>query len=275
MRNARRPVAGALRAADRPRPGGRRGRCVCRGWGTWRAPPAIRACRDSRPLGLLRVVNAGANCRTGETFLTWNVEGQAGPSGIAGPKGDSGAPEPREAPALRGARPHWAGRPAGRGRVDRTPGVDGSQGVSVYAVQPSNHCAGRGFDIYQQDSNQNDALIGPLCDGATGTAGAPGATAQREQPGAKGEPGPREQWSAGPDGQHRPTRSNRPERRPGAPRRRWIRRRPGREGRHRGLRSRGPPGPAGPQGPKGDPGADGAKGDAGRTGPERRFRPER
>ena len=225
------------------------------------ATAAIRACRN-KTSGVLRVVNAGANCRTGETLLTWNVEGPAGPSGIAGPKGDSGV-----AGATGGTGPQGGtGRtgppgPQGAAGLIGPPGLDGSQGVSVYAVQPSNHCAGRGFDIYQQDANQNDALIGPLCDGATGAAGAAGATGA---PGAKGDPG-----SPGALGPQGPTGSTGPQGAAGPSGAQGLSGEDGSNG-AQGAKGdtgdSGQAGPAGPQGPKGDPGADGSKGDAGAPG---------
>ena len=46
----------------------------------------------ARSGGALRVVDAGVtNCKSGETALDWNMQGQQGP---VGPKGDSGAPGP-------------------------------------------------------------------------------------------------------------------------------------------------------------------------------------
>ena len=231
------------------------------------ATAAIRACRN-KTSGLLRVVNAGANCRTGETLLTWNVEGPAGPSGIAGPKGDSGVAGAQGGTGPQGGtgRTGPAG-PQGAAGLIGPPGLDGSQGVSVYAVQPSNHCAGRGFDIYQQDSNQNDALIGPLCDGATGTAGAPGANGAAGAAGPAGTAGP-----VGPEGPQGPAGSTGPQGATGPSGAQGL---PGDDGSNGAQGAKGDtgdsgpaglPGPAGPQGPKGDPGADGAKGDAGAPG---------
>ena len=225
------------------------------------ATAAIRACRN-KSSGLLRVVNAGANCRTGETLLTWNVEGPAGPSGIAGPKGDSGvAGAPGGTGPQGGTGRTGPAGPQGAAGLIGPPGLDGSQGVSVYAVQPSNHCAGRGFDIYQQDANQNDALIGPLCDGAIGATGAAGATGGA---GAKGDPGSPEQWVRK---ARRAAPAHRGQRVRVAPRGSPARTdRTARRARREIPATPVPAGPAGPQGPKGDPGADGPKGDAGAPG---------
>jgi Collagen triple helix repeat (20 copies) len=221
----------------------------------------IRACR-SKSSGLLRVVNPGASCHAGETLLSWNVEGPTGatgPAGPSGPKGDSGAAGAAGATGPRGgtgatgaAGTAGASGPQG---ASGAPGLNGAQGVSVYAVQPSNHCTTRGFDIYQEDADQNDALLGPVCDGATGATGPAGAK------GAKGDPGPAglagtpgapgaagstgAQGAAGPAGAAGATGAAGPLGAPGAQGAQGVQGDPG---------STGATGPAGPQGPKGDPG---------------------
>jgi hypothetical protein len=228
------------------------------------ATAAIRACRN-KTTGLLRVVNAGANCRTGETLLSWNVEGPTGPSGPAGPKGESGVAGAQGGTGPQGdtGRTGPAG-PQGAAGLIGTPGLDGPQGGSVYAVQPANHCATRGFDIYQEDANQNDALIGPLCDGATGPAGAKGA------PGAKGDPG--SVGAAGATGPAGATGAAGPVGPQGAAGSSGAQGAAGQDGSNGAAGAKGdtgdsgPAGPAGPQGPKGDTGADGPKGDDGAQG---------
>jgi type VI secretion system secreted protein Hcp len=47
----------------------------------------LRACVSGT--GLMRLVDAGAACRTGETAVEWNNTGPAGPAGPAGPQGPS------------------------------------------------------------------------------------------------------------------------------------------------------------------------------------------
>lgn len=44
--------------------------------------------------GQIRVVDANATCRRGETALDWNIQGMKGDTGPAGPKGDSGPTGP-------------------------------------------------------------------------------------------------------------------------------------------------------------------------------------
>ncbi len=80
----------------------------------------IRACRN-KTTGLLRVVNAGANCRTGETLLSWNVDGPAGPSGRQGRRATAEPPEPpaRREGAVVPGRPARQARRALPGSSDR------------------------------------------------------------------------------------------------------------------------------------------------------------
>ena len=198
----------------------------------------IRACR-SKSSGLLRVLGPGANCHANETLLSWNVDGPAGAVGPTGPKGDGGATGAAGAAGPRGGSgANGTSGPAGPAGAQGLPGVagppgaDGSNGVSVYAVQPSNHCATRGFDIYQEDAAQNNALIGPVCDGATGEAGAQGAQGAQGPAGAQGATGATGAAGAtGPQGTHGDPGT------PGAP------------------GAAGAAGPQGPPGPQGDPGA--------------------
>lgn len=53
----------------------------------------IQACRHM-PSGLLRVINAGSECRKHEQSLAWNIEGVAGPPGPTGAQGPQGAAGP-------------------------------------------------------------------------------------------------------------------------------------------------------------------------------------
>ena len=218
----------------------------------------IRACRN-KSSGLLRVINAGASCRTGESLLSWNVEG---PAGAAGPKGDTGAAGATGATGPQGGSGSTGpAGPKGATGAAGPAGLDGSQGVSVYAVQPSNHCTTRGFDIYQEDADLNDALIGPVCDGPTGATGptgpvgaagpqgATGATGTTGPTGATGPSGPSgPQGAPGQDGSNGSAGSNGSD---------------GAAGPKGETGDQGAAGPAGPQGPKGDAGAQGPKGDPG------------
>lgn len=205
----------------------------------------IRACR-SKSSGLLRVLNPGANCHANETLLSWNVEGPAGAVGPAGPTGAKG-----DGGATGAAGPSGGTGATGPAGVQGLPGVaglpgaDGSNGVSVYAVQPSNHCTTRGFDIYQEDASQNDALIGPVCDGSNGTAGATGPAGAKGAQGTQGAQGA--QGPAGPTGAT------------GAA---------GTAGAAGAAGAAGPTGLQGTQGDPGTPGAPGAAGAAGAAGPQ-------
>lgn len=54
----------------------------------------ITAC-SGKSLGTLRLVDAGATCRTGETLVSWNVQGLPGPQGAQGPAGEKGPAGPQ------------------------------------------------------------------------------------------------------------------------------------------------------------------------------------
>lgn len=60
----------------------------------------INAC-SGKSLGTLRLVDAGTTCRTGETLVSWNVQGQQGPAGETGPAGPAG-PQFSLAASIRG-----------------------------------------------------------------------------------------------------------------------------------------------------------------------------
>ena len=61
----------------------------------------IRACAAKRG-GALRVVGAGASCRTSERRLTWNVAGAPGNAGARGPAGAAGGVGPAGPPGPAG-----------------------------------------------------------------------------------------------------------------------------------------------------------------------------
>lgn len=77
----------------------------------------ITACVDQKE-GYLRVIDASEACRSGETRLTWNQVGPAGPQGEPGPPG---APGPQGAPGV-------AGEPGPPGPPGE-PGPQGPQGA--------------------------------------------------------------------------------------------------------------------------------------------------
>jgi len=70
------------------------------------ATETLRACANSA--GVMRLVDADASCKKGETAVEWNV---AGPTGPQGPKGDPGPP----------------GAPAGDPPFEGTIGITGQQ----------------------------------------------------------------------------------------------------------------------------------------------------
>jgi type VI secretion system secreted protein Hcp len=55
----------------------------------------IHACyaTGGSPTGALRIVDENAQCASGETAITWNQQGPAGPQGDPGPPGDTGSPD--------------------------------------------------------------------------------------------------------------------------------------------------------------------------------------
>lgn len=58
---------------------------ACAGWIAGPAPAlaadtTISAC-VGKATGVMRVTDAGTGCRSGETLLTWNVQGPQGPAG--------------------------------------------------------------------------------------------------------------------------------------------------------------------------------------------------
>ena len=53
----------------------------------------IQGCAG-KTAGLLRFLEPGGSCRSGETALSWNVQGPTGPAGPAGPQGPQGPAGP-------------------------------------------------------------------------------------------------------------------------------------------------------------------------------------
>lgn len=84
------------------------------------------------PQGSLRVVNAPSECRSSETALTWNQQGQPGPQGKPGPAGRQGNPGPKGNPGPVGpAGPTGktgASGPQGEAGPQGQPGATGAQG---------------------------------------------------------------------------------------------------------------------------------------------------
>jgi hypothetical protein len=78
----------------------------------------------TRSGGTLRVIDpAVTNCKSGETLLTWNVQGASGPVGPPGPQGEQGVPGPIGPQGLTGLE-----GPQGE------PGVAGTSDVYVKAA---------------------------------------------------------------------------------------------------------------------------------------------
>lgn len=62
---------------------------------------AIHACQRVADGGI-RIVSEDTTCRTGETSLSWNVEGPQGPAGPQGEQGIQGEPGPAGPPGEQG-----------------------------------------------------------------------------------------------------------------------------------------------------------------------------
>jgi hypothetical protein len=85
----------------------------------------IVGCYDSRfATGNLRVIDSAKQCLAGETRLTWNQQGPAGPAGAQGPQGSAGAPGAPGAPGVKGD-PGERGIQGEQGE----PGLQGEQGI--------------------------------------------------------------------------------------------------------------------------------------------------
>src|SRR4051812_7334770 len=93
----------------------------------------ITGCYDARfGTGNLRVIDSSKQCLAGETRLTWNQQGPAGPAGPAGPTGPQGQQGIQGAPGEKGAQgdqgiPGEQGLPGEKG--DR--GEPGEAGTGV------------------------------------------------------------------------------------------------------------------------------------------------
>ena len=82
----------------------------------------INGCYEQKN-GLLRVIDAGADCRKSEAPIHWNQVGPAGPRGEQGPQGERGVPGPQGEqgpPGVIGSIDALEGTPClrGRGRLE-------------------------------------------------------------------------------------------------------------------------------------------------------------
>ncbi len=115
------PVAAALMAAPSAAP----------------AADVLYAC-IGKTAGLMRLVEAGASCRSGETLVSWNVQGVPGPQGAQGPQGVQGPAGLNGAPGLDGA-PGPAGPAGPRGPAGPqtvASALVAADGVTVTAATP-------------------------------------------------------------------------------------------------------------------------------------------
>ena len=105
---------------------------------------------DSTLVGVAIGEAPEGHCAAGETLITWNAEGPAGPAGEQGPKGDAGAtgdagpkgdPGPEGAQGADGAA-GVDGEPGPQGEAGPAgaPGVDGEPGPQGPAGEPGEHC---------------------------------------------------------------------------------------------------------------------------------------
>jgi len=104
----------------------------------------------ARGTGSLRVIDAGATCRPGETLISWNQQGPEGPRGPEGPAGADGA----------------AGAPGSPG-----PAVDFVAGKVTLTTACGGFCTGFRFGpegyTSAADSQNQDAVELPIGPGAT------------------------------------------------------------------------------------------------------------
>jgi hypothetical protein len=100
----------------------------------------IQACQNDTN-GLLRVVTDATACRTGETALSWNVQG---PQGEQGPPGPPGPPGPAGA-----GGPLASAHVLANGTLDTSRSSNNVLGVTRMLVTGSTGCGGTcGFPVY-------------------------------------------------------------------------------------------------------------------------------
>lgn len=73
---------------------------------TWAAPAAadsgVLAACVGKQAGVMRLIDAGGTCRSGESLVTWNIQGPQGAPGAQGVPGVPGAPGSNGAPGPQG-----------------------------------------------------------------------------------------------------------------------------------------------------------------------------
>ncbi len=93
-------------------------------------PSAIIACYNKQT-GHARIVNAIADCRRDENYVTWNIEGPEGPRGPQGAQGPMGLPGPQGPAGPAGAKgATGAPGPAGPAGATGPAGVAGPAGAT-------------------------------------------------------------------------------------------------------------------------------------------------
>jgi hypothetical protein len=175
--------------------------------------------------GQLRRVGGPGECKSNETQLTWNVQGQPGPAGPqgapgpAGPKGDTGAQGPQGETGPQGpAGPQGSQGPQGekgdtgaqgpQGEVgpQGPQGLQGAQGpAGPQGPQGETGAAGPQGPQGEKGDKGDTGATGPQGPqgekGDKGDAGATGPAGPQGQQGEKGEKGdPGAQGPAGPQG---------------------------------------------------------------------------
>jgi hypothetical protein len=150
----------------------------------------------TKSTGAIRVIDSAALCGKGETSLSWNQRGPAGPPGPAGATGQTGATGQAGPPGQTGATgqagpPGQTGATGPQGSTGATgpkgdPGPPGASLTATPLAAGDPRCNGNGG---LEVSIQGGAALGVLCNGAhgaNGTNGATGATGPKGDPGTPG-----------------------------------------------------------------------------------------
>jgi hypothetical protein len=163
----------------------------------------ISGCHEKRT-GILRVIDAeaGKNCTSFETPISWNKKGEKGDPGPAGPQGEQGPPGD-----LGPVGPKGADGAVGRKGEDGAAGAKGEDGA-VGPQGPAGEQGQRGPDgppgpQGERGLSGEPGQAGPRgADGVAGPQGPLGERGPRGLDGAAGPPGAR--GPAGPQGEQGP-----------------------------------------------------------------------
>lgn len=111
--------------------------------------------------GALRVIDAGASCKSTETKITWNMVGQQGPTGATGPKGDTGPAGKDGATGPKGdTGATGATGPKGDTGAEGPAGKDGKDGSAIVVIDSTGKTVGHviGIESEPNDGRTNVAI---------------------------------------------------------------------------------------------------------------------